>query len=82
MQETMSEFKEYFEDEIDDGTKEAYNKALEKLEKLMPYEEALVSVLKYPYMYEVTVEMSKFVWGIQFVNFQLRFIILGNKKYL
>lgn len=68
----MSEFKEYFEDEIDDGTKEAYNKALEKLEKLMPYEEALVSVLKYPYMYEVTVEMSKFVWGIQFVNFQLR----------
>lgn len=79
----MSEFKEYFEDEIDDGTKEAYNKALEKLEKLMPYEEALVSVLKYPYMYEVTVEMSKFVWGIQFVNFQLRFfIILGNKKYL
>lgn len=54
MQETMSEFKEYFEDEIDDGTKEAYNKALEKLEKLMPYEEALVSVLKYPYMYEVT----------------------------
>lgn len=66
----MSEFKEYFEDEIDDGTKEAYNKALEKLEKLMPYEEALVSVLKYPYMYEVTVEMSKFVWGIQFVNFQ------------
>lgn len=68
----MSEFKEYFEDEIDDGTKEAYNKALEKLEKLMPYEEALVSVLKYPYMYEVTVEMSKFVGGIQFVNFQLR----------
>lgn len=50
----MSEFIEYFEDEIDDGTKEAYNKALEKLEKLMPYEEALVSVLKYPYMYEVT----------------------------
>ena len=45
MQETMSEFKEYYEDEIDDGTKEAYNKALEKLEKLMPYEEALVSVL-------------------------------------
>lgn len=76
MQETMSEFKEYFEDEIDDGTKEAYNKALEKLEKLMPYEEALVSMLKYPYMYEVTVEMSKFVWGIQFVNFQLRFFII------
>lgn len=72
----MSEFKEYFEDEIDDGTKEAYNKALEKLEKLMPYEEALVSVLKYPYMYEVTVEMSKFVWGIQFVNFQLLFFII------
>lgn len=45
MQETMSEFKEYYEDEIDDGTKEAYTKALEKLEKLMPYEEALVSVL-------------------------------------
>lgn len=45
MQETMSEFKEYYEDEIDNGTKEAYTKALEKLEKLMPYEEALVSVL-------------------------------------
>ncbi|XP_034337393.2 squamous cell carcinoma antigen recognized by T-cells 3 isoform X2 [Magallana gigas] len=43
MQETMSEFKEYYEDEIDDGTKEAYNKALEKLEKLMPYEEALTA---------------------------------------
>lgn len=67
----MSEFKEYFEDEIDDGTKEAYNKALEKLEKLMPYEEALVSVLQYPYMYEVTVELSKFVGGIQFCEFSI-----------
>lgn len=45
MQETMAEFKEYFEEEIDDGTKDAYNKALEKLEKLTPYEEALVSTL-------------------------------------
>ncbi|XP_061162766.1 squamous cell carcinoma antigen recognized by T-cells 3-like [Saccostrea echinata] len=43
MQETMAEFKEYFEDEIDDGTKEAYSKALDKLEKLIPYEEALNS---------------------------------------
>ncbi|XP_048775052.2 squamous cell carcinoma antigen recognized by T-cells 3-like [Ostrea edulis] len=43
MQETMAEFKEYFEEEIDDGTKDAYNKALEKLEKLTPYEEALTA---------------------------------------
>ena len=45
MQETMGEFKEYFEEEIDDGTKEAYHKGLEKLQKLLPYEEALVSVI-------------------------------------
>ena len=45
MQETMGEFKEYFEEEIDDGTKEAYHKALEKLQKLLPYEEALVSII-------------------------------------
>ncbi|XP_022340245.2 spliceosome associated factor 3, U4/U6 recycling protein-like isoform X1 [Crassostrea virginica] len=43
MQETMGEFKEYFEEEIDDGTKEAYHKALEKLQKLLPYEEALTA---------------------------------------
>lgn len=45
MYEIMSEFKEYYEDEIDDGIKEVYNKVFEKFEKLMLYEEVLVSVL-------------------------------------
>lgn len=45
MYEIMSEFKEYYEDEIDDGIKEVYIKVFEKFEKLMLYEEVLVSVL-------------------------------------